>query len=596
MTIDFISLAVIVIAAVICPIIAHLIPNKLIPESVFLLVAGCILGPNCLGLIQVDEIVSFLSDLGLAFLFLLAGMEINPKTLVDRQGRRALVTWAVSMGIALLATAFSPFISEGGPRLAVAIALTTTAFGTLVPIMKERGLNGTPVGDAITAYGTWGELAPVLAIAILLTTRAKIETLIICIFIAICVVMAVVPAIAKKAGSGLYRFLSADANPTYQTMMRFTIMILVVLVAFSSLFDLDIVLGAFAAGFVMRYIIPEGDEKLENKLNGAAYGFFIPIFFVVSGSKVSIAAVGARPAMLVLFILGLMLIRGLPIFVSLYTDKKSTLSIHNKWTVALYCTTALPLIVAVTSIAVSAGAMTQDNASVLVAAGAITVFLMPLLASLTYRIADAKPVEAIEEITHNPRDLAKIIRQHVMLERMVSIELALGQLERRRHHVTQEGESCDIDEYKELAKRKRALAATLDHVRAELGSELGGENGELSDEDLDKEIERIRAARREYLKDDGHHGPNDERVSQINDALARRAIAETRKQRADFMKKAVAKRAEGTTQKVWVPPSQANGANDDTELGEKVEQDQAQTEDTDPSAPEADKSASDRPE
>ncbi|MGI6031983.1 MAG: cation:proton antiporter [Coriobacteriales bacterium] len=594
MTIDFISLAVIVIAAVICPIIAHLIPNKLIPESVFLLVAGCILGPNCLGLIQVDEIVSFLSDLGLAFLFLLAGMEINPKTLVDRQGRRALVTWAVSMGIALLATAFSPFISEGGPRLAVAIALTTTAFGTLVPIMKERGLNGTPVGDAITAYGTWGELAPVLAIAILLTTRAKIETLIIiCVFIAICVVMAVVPAIAKKAGSGLYRFLSADANPTYQTMMRFTIMILVVLVAFSSLFDLDIVLGAFAAGFVMRYIIPEGDEKLESKLNGAAYGFFIPIFFVVSGSKVSIAAVGARPAMLVLFILGLMLIRGLPIFVSLYTDKKSALSIHNKWTVALYCTTALPLIVAVTSIAVSAGAMTQDNASVLVAAGAITVFLMPLLASLTYRIADAKPVEAIEEITHNPRDLAKIIRQHVMLERMVSIELALGQLERRKRHVTQEGESCDIDEYKELAKRKRALAATLDHVRAELGSELGGENGELSDEDLDKEIERIRAARREYLKGDGHHGPNDERVSQINDALARRAIAETRKQRADFMKKAVAKRAEGTTQKVWVPPSQANGTDGN---GEQSEEGQAQTEGAGPSAPEADKSASDRPE
>ena len=65
---------------------------------------------------------------------------------------------------------------------------------------------------------------------------------------------------------------------------------------------------------------------------------------------------------------------------------------------------------AVTSVAVSAGAMPQETASVLVAAGACSVFLMPLLGTLTYRVADAKPIEAVREIAHNPHDISGILR------------------------------------------------------------------------------------------------------------------------------------------------------------------------------------------
>ena len=135
---------------------------------------------------------------------------------------------------------------------------------------------------------------------------------------------------------------------------------------------------------MLRYIIPEGDHALEHKLDGVAYGFLIPIFFVVSGAKIDLAAVFQQPEVLVGFIALLLLIRAVPIFVALSTGKDTRdISTHNRLTIALYCTTALPIIVAVTSVAVSAGAMPQETASVLVAAGAITVFLMPLLGMLT---------------------------------------------------------------------------------------------------------------------------------------------------------------------------------------------------------------------
>ena len=59
---------------------------------------------------------------------------------------------------------------------------------------------GTQVGESVLAYGTWGELGPVLAMALLLSTRAEWKTVLILLaFVALCVVAAVVPAKAKKA-------------------------------------------------------------------------------------------------------------------------------------------------------------------------------------------------------------------------------------------------------------------------------------------------------------------------------------------------------------------------------------------------------------
>lgn len=140
--------------------------------------------------------------------------------------------------------------------------------------------------------------------------------------------------------------------------MRLTVLILVTLVAFSAVFDLDIVLGSFAAGFVLRYIIPEGNHTLETKLDGLAYGFLIPVFFTVSGAKIDLTAVASRPGLLAGFIVALLIIRAVPILISMsICPATRDVSAYGRITVALYCTTALPIIVAVTSVAVNAGAL-----------------------------------------------------------------------------------------------------------------------------------------------------------------------------------------------------------------------------------------------
>ena len=172
MTQELVSLTIIMAVAAVSPIVAQLIPGKFIPQTVLLLAAGAALGPYGFGLIQVNDAVKLLSELGMAFLFLLAGYEIDPKRLAGHQGKVGLATWVVTFGLAWLVVTLIPFFSKQGINgIATVIALTTTALGTLMPILKERSLEGTPIGDAIISYGTWGELGPIIAMAILLSTR-----------------------------------------------------------------------------------------------------------------------------------------------------------------------------------------------------------------------------------------------------------------------------------------------------------------------------------------------------------------------------------------------------------------------------------------
>lgn len=419
---ELISLAVIALLACITPLLARAIPHKRIPETVFLLFAGVICGPHLLGWIQVGDAISLLSDLGLGFLFLLAGYEIDPKNLSNYQGKRGFVTWIFTFAIAVLAVwAWPEFSLDGIDGLAVVIALTTTALGTLLPILKERNLMDTPIGNAVLSYGTWGELCPVIAMALLLSTRTTIQSMIILVMFALIAVAVAFLSSRLKNWDRISTAVQEGAETTQQTVVRATVLLMVTLTALSAVFNLDIVLGAFAAGFILRYIIPQGSKSLETKLDGLAFGFFIPLFFIVSGSNIDIHAVGDRPLLLVFFIVLLLLIRALPVFIALSTGKhKHDLSRSARITVALYCTTALPIIVAVTMVAQQSGAMSNEVASVLVCAGAVTVFLMPALASITIRISDTHLVDLAHEVSSKPADLSTIIKSRAELVRLLA--------------------------------------------------------------------------------------------------------------------------------------------------------------------------------
>lgn len=399
---QLLSLSVTMLVAALAPFVASLVPGRAIPEVVFLVFAGALLGPYGADVIRTSGgALSLVSELGMAFLFLMAGYEIKPSELVGTMGRHASICWGISLAaaIALVSlTGFSRFTGMAG--IAFAIMLTTTAYGTLAPIMRARDLTNTSVGRAVTAYGATGEVLPVIAVALMLSTRSLLVTVIVLVvFMLVCVRIAHLSTSTARIGARFRDFVRSSAGATTQTPLRLVLLLLVFLLFLAEVAGFDSVLGAFAAGFVLRVFFPDGSDELETRLEAIGNGFLIPAFFVISGAGIDLSAALADPGLLFLFIGLLIAVRGVSVAVSLRVNPETRMmEPQERFVTTAYCVMALPLVVAITQIVVDAGAMTSQDASVLVTAGAITVLVVPVLTSLVRVTAPAHPVHALSSI------------------------------------------------------------------------------------------------------------------------------------------------------------------------------------------------------
>ena len=380
---SLVSFAWIMAAALLAPLVSDMLGYRL-PSVALLLIFGMIIGPSVLDLAAEDEGIEMLKELGVGALFLLAGFEIQISTLKTKEAGTALSTWIIC---ALACGVGAYFLVDNVPgAIVVALALTSTALGTLTPMLKQDRILGTKVGNSVMIHGAIGEVAPITAMALLLGTRSTLTTMIILLFfIIIAVAVAIMPAAIASAIPWVKTAFISGAGSTNQTILRLIILILAILMAVTAVFELDIVLGAFAAGIILNRIIPdEFHRRLEHRLDVVFYSMLIPVFFVVSGMSISWDTIANNPWK-VLGIPALILVtRGLPVFLreNVAHTGSDIETIRERLQVGLYSATGLPIIVAVTTLAVNSKIMEPENASIFVSGGALTVALFPFLASL----------------------------------------------------------------------------------------------------------------------------------------------------------------------------------------------------------------------
>lgn len=381
---QFVSIFWITLVALISPVLSRLTGKK-IPDVVFLLIFGMLIGPNVLHLAGTEGGIPLLKELGLGMLFLIAGFEINVSSLRSRQGSTALVTWGVCFGLGMLGAALiTGFSHEVNTYVAVGVALSSTALGTLLPMLKSHGAAGTAVGNAVLVHGAVGELLPIFAISLLLSSRSPgMAFVVLLAFMVVAVIVALIPHRLFAHVPGLRQIMAAEANTTGQTILRLAMFLLATLIMCTALFDLDAVLGAFAAGLILRTLTPPAAlHMITHRLEVVGFTFMIPLFFVVSGMGIDVSAVVANPLGLLAVVVGILLCRGVPVLLAEhFFDTRSGLATRaQKVQLALYSAAGLPIIVAVTEVATSSGLLEKSTASLLVAGGALTVLLFPLWA------------------------------------------------------------------------------------------------------------------------------------------------------------------------------------------------------------------------
>ena len=386
------TLFVVAAVSAAAPILAVLLGQR-IPQLILLILGGVIIGPQVLGL-EVTAEIELIKNVGLGLVFLLAGFEIDPAMLFDRPGRLAVIAWVASVVIAAAVVGGLTATGYVTAFTAVGLALTTTALGTVLPIMREKGMLGGALARYFLATGAIGELFPILAIAIFLSVNSRFSALISLAAIAlVAAVLAVFPRFVH--GGRLANIALEGADATSQTTLRLTILLLLGLLVLAGEFGLDVVLGAFLAGAVLRRWAPGDVHALESKLDAIGYGFFIPVFFVTAGMGIDLQSIRESPDRLVVFFILLLAVRGLPMLV-VY---RRALPARERVQLMLLGSTTLPLVVALTEIGLSTGTMLPENAAALVGAGVLSVLFFPLIATAINRPAptsaeQAQPPEA----------------------------------------------------------------------------------------------------------------------------------------------------------------------------------------------------------
>jgi Kef-type K+ transport system membrane component KefB len=402
------SLAGVVIVAAVAflvPLALGLAPAVRLPSVVLEIVVGIVLGPSLLGWVRVDVPLQVLSILGLAFLLFLAGLEIDLQQLRGRLLGLVGAGFAVSFAIGLAVAGGLAALGLVDTPLLVAIILTATSLGVVIPVLKDAGQAGSGFGQLLIAAASIADFGAVILLSLFFSRSASGPGAQLLLIGGLVLLAAAVGVGVARAGRSMR--LSEDLgrlqDSSAQIRVRGAVLLLVLLVWVTQRLGLETILGAFLAGALLRVV--DRDEmmthpKFRVKLEALGYGFLVPFFFVVSGVRFDLQALTGDPAnlrLVPLFLLALLLVRGLPAW--LYRPRIGT---GRTVVAALLQATSLPFLVAATEIGMELGKLDQATGAALVAAGLLSVLLFPL-AALTVLRRTVRPAAVSSPPRRSPR-------------------------------------------------------------------------------------------------------------------------------------------------------------------------------------------------
>jgi Kef-type K+ transport system membrane component KefB len=377
---SFSGLLIVVTVAFLAPFLLGLAPRLRLPSVVFEIVAGIVIGPSVLGWVEVDQTIEVLALVGLALLLFLAGLEIDFGELRGRLLRLAALGWALSFGIAVLAGLLLSASGLVETPLLVAIILSATSLGVIVPVLKDVGELDTRFGQLVLAAATIADFGGVILLSLFFSGESGpgSTAILLSAFLGLLVVAFAVIRTAERSRrveDDLLRLQDSSA----QIRVRAAMVLMIAFVALAEGLGLELILGSFAAGALLSLL--DRDRRVTHpnfrtKLEAMGFGLFIPVFFVTSGIRFDLDALLDDPAnlaMVPIFLAALAVVRGLPavLYRGFVGRRRAAIA-------GVLQATSLPFIVAATAIGMELGAIDAAESSALIAAGLLSVLIFPL--------------------------------------------------------------------------------------------------------------------------------------------------------------------------------------------------------------------------
>ncbi|MFG3283276.1 cation:proton antiporter [Streptomyces sp. NPDC048111] len=376
------TLILLMAIAVLAPLLTYAVRRWIpVPLVIFEIVLGILVGPDVLDWAHHDQVIDTLSSLGLTMLIFLAGYEIDFAAVPGDTLRRSVTAWLISLAAAL-GIAFALTGAQTTKSFVIGTALTSTALGTVLPMLRDSGDLRGRFGTVVLAFGAVGEFGPVITMALLLGGRAPGRSTAVLLTFAAITAAAVWWALRPRP-RWFSHLISKTLHSSGQFAVRYIMLLLAAMLGLSQALGVDTLLGAFAAGVITRLILqgaaPDSSSEVLGRIEAMGFGFLVPLFYVVTGVDFDLDALlsAGRPLVLLPVLLALfLLVRGLPQYLLAPPD----LPRHNRLGLLFYGSTCLPLVVAITTIGLSDKAITSSEAASLVGAAMISVLTFPLIA------------------------------------------------------------------------------------------------------------------------------------------------------------------------------------------------------------------------
>ena len=372
--------------AVVSSLLSEISIGVRIPVVVWEILLGMMLGPAVLGLASIShgELWSWFAPAGLAALLFMAGMDIDFGRVRGRPMELALGGWLLSIGLGLFLGTILWVLGIVEAPMIVALALSTTAIGTIIPSLQDSGTLNTRLGTHVLAAGSIGEFGPILATSLLLTRKfdAWLQLTVLVGFAALAVTCALIAV--RLRTPAILRLLARGMRSSSQLPVCLSLLIVSSFGVMAEKIGFEAVVGSFSAGMVIGLATSGRSEELKlfrEKMEAICFAVFVPFFFVMSGMKLDVHALfhSARSFMLVpVFLAMFVVVRGSPVL--LY---RSELRREERLPFVLYCATELPMVVAISEIGLRLNIMRTEIATALIGAGLLSVLLFPAIADAT---------------------------------------------------------------------------------------------------------------------------------------------------------------------------------------------------------------------
>jgi Kef-type K+ transport system membrane component KefB len=407
-SVQFGGLLAIAVAAFAAPLIARLIPRRLVPPVVLEVLAGIAIGPQALGLVTPTGGVYVLYLLGFGFLLFLAGQEVEVERFRGPLFRLTLACFVISLAVSVPAALVLRLIAHGADVRLLALAMTASTLGVMVPVLRDAGEIRTDFGQLSILSGSVGEFGALLLLTVLFSAQPE-PTLEQVGYVAGLGVAAVAGAIGLRRlwqSAWMRRALLATDRSTSQLRVRGGFVILLASTALAHEFGVDALLGAFVGGVVLN--IADSDdrpeqERYQGKLHAIGYGFLVPVFFIGTGVLFDVRSLFASTSSLVLMpalVAAILLVRAGPAV--LYRRK---LGARAAVAAGLLQATTLTFPVVVAEVGRSLRLISAATAAALVGAALLSVLIFPAIALMLRPWTPGGPAAAASRPAPDDPDL-----------------------------------------------------------------------------------------------------------------------------------------------------------------------------------------------